>query len=138
MADEVKFDEREFRRRLEAFQAKAKSLGELSGEISQMLLLAVEDEFDSQGGGEWEPFAASTLKRHPRRAGGKLLQDTTEMIGSIKPESDSESASVVTTNPYAGYHVEGTKYMPARDFTDIDYDELGMQIGDLLLKEITG
>lgn len=137
MAD-VEFDDKELKQRLESLKSKGKNIGQLAGEVAQMLLVAVEDEFESQGKGEWAPLNPATTARHPRRSGGKILQDTGELVGSFKPNSGSDYAEVVSGNPYGGYHVSGTKNMPARDFTDLDYDELSLQIGDLLLREITG
>jgi phage gpG-like protein len=134
---DVKFDESELVARLEQLKNNGRSMTEISGQVAQMLLVAVEDQFDSKGKGKWPGLSPSTIKRHPRRAGGKLLQDTGELVGSLRPRHDQEVAEVVTSNPYAGYHVEGTKHMPARDFTDLDFDQLSAQIGEMLLLELT-
>jgi hypothetical protein len=109
--------------------------------IAEQMLADIDDLIQSEGGGSWEDFAPATLLRHPRRIGGKLLQDTLE-LGTIQYEAGlgtfGDYIEVFSPAPYAKYHRTGTKYMPKRDFLDIDMDKSLEEAADIWTSVITG
>lgn len=82
---------------------------------------AVDDVIQSEGFGEWMPLSQATIRINPKRKGGKLLQDTGQ-LGNMQPSFGADYAEVTSPAPYAGYHIEGTRWMPARDWTAVDMD----------------
>ncbi|WPF64870.1 tail completion protein [Staphylococcus phage MVC_VPHSA2] len=76
----------------------------------------------------WTPLAASTIKRHPHRAGGKPLNDGGTLRGSVTGGAiknvGRESLHFGTNLPYAALHNFGgaTKfgYVPQRQFLYFD------------------
>lgn len=95
---------------------------------------SVDELIDSQGNGEWDPLKDSTIRRHPRRAGGRLLQDT-GLLANIQPSNGPDWAEVASPAPYSGFHVTGTRNMVKRDWTDIDMDLLLDNILDAIMED---
>lgn len=109
------------------------SAGDAMRVVSELVVSAVQDVFERQGPG-WPPLAPVTIAR--RRGGGgaaKMLIDTGNLSGSITRAWNDREAEAYTDVPYAGYHVTGTSRMPARDFTEVDIDELLEESAALLL-----
>jgi len=103
--------------------------------IAVRLLTEVSDLIESEGGGEWEPLSPNTLKRRPRRIGGKLLQDR-GILANMQPSSGSNWAQATSPATYGGYHVTGTKWMPKRDFTGINLSRFLEMAADDILQEV--
>jgi phage gpG-like protein len=89
--------------------------------LAEGLIGAVDDLINSEGNHEWEPLSPNTLKRRPRRRGGQLLLDR-GLLANIQPAHGPDWAEAASPAPYAGWHITGTKYLPARDWTAIDLD----------------
>lgn len=111
------------------YQKRAEQVpAELMPIIGEALVTQVLEVFETEGYGEWEPYADSTLDRKlfgPRRTPNpKLLQDTGNLVGSITPVWDEASGEVsaYTNVPYAIFHTSRaprTK-IPLRDPFAID------------------
>ena len=102
--------------------------------IAEGLVGAVDDVIASEGGGEWEPLSPNTLKRRPRRIGGQLLQDR-GLLANIQPAHGPDWAEAASPAPYGGFHITGTRFMPARDWTDIDLDTVMEAFLDQIMHE---
>lgn len=107
--------------------------------IAQAMATEVDAVIDSQGrkgaDGRWKPFSEATLRRHPRRRGGRLLQDT-GVLANIQMSSGADWAEVWSPAAYAKFHVTGTKKMPKRNPLAIDWKRLLQQASEDLLEEI--
>ena len=102
--------------------------------IAAGLVGAVDDVIETEGSGSWEPLASSTLRRRPRRVGGSLLQDR-GLLANIQPSHGPDWAQVESPAPYSGFHITGTKFMPARDWTDIDLETVMDEFIDQIMDE---
>lgn len=111
------------------YQKRAENVpAEMMPIIGEALVTQVLDVFETEGYGEWEPYAESTLNRKlfgPRRTPNpKLLQDTGNLVGSITPVWDEASGEVsaYTNVPYGVYHTSRAprRQLPMRDFWAID------------------
>lgn len=103
--------------------------------IGEVLVTAIDELIQSEGAagteGEWEPFSPVTFKIHPRREGGKLLQDTGE-LANMQTEIGPDFVEVFSPAPYAGYQMDGVDPnpipefgpIPARDPFAIDLDDV--------------
>ena len=98
--------------------------GDLSGTmavVADLLVAAVNDEFESQGRGNWPPLAAST---HAKRRGStaQIHLDTGRFAGSIRADSGEDWAEAATDVSYAVYHVSDAprSIIPKRDPFDVD------------------
>ena len=78
----------------------------LMREIAALMGEAVEDNFAAQGRPAW-----AGLKSASRR-GGKLLQDTGRLAGSVTQQSDNNTAAVGTNVKYAAIHQFGGQTSP--------------------------
>lgn len=108
--------------------------------LSEGLITAIDDEIQTEGHGDWEDFAESTLKRHPRRRGGQLLQDT-GLLAQIQESPGSPGpdwVEVESPAPYAIFHVsqDPREIIPLRDFLDIDMETVLDGLGDDVLSEV--
>ena len=101
------------------FERRGGNLGPTMAIVADMLVTAVQDEFETEGRGEWPAFAESTLAT---RAGGKLLQDSGIFAGSISAESGSDFAEANTGVEYAIHHVFGAPAagIPQRNPFDVE------------------
>jgi hypothetical protein len=108
--------------------------------LADGLITAIDDEIQSEGQGEWPDFADSTLKRHPERKGGQLLQDTGQLanIQHMPGSPGPDFVEVGSPAPYAIYHTspKPRKQIPLRDFLDIDMPAVLDGIADDILREI--
>jgi hypothetical protein len=102
--------------------------------IATDMVGSVDELIDSQGNGEWDPLKDSTIRRHPRRAGGRLLQDI-GLLANMQPSDGPDWAEVASPAPYSGYHVTGTRNMAKRDWTDINMDLLLDNILDSIMED---
>jgi phage gpG-like protein len=113
-------------------------LAELAPAIAESLVNEVLEVFETKGQGSWDPYWWET-RGLPRPSGRrwqgspKMLQDTGNLVGSITPAWDDESAEAYTNVPYGKFHVTGTKWMPARNFLDFDRDAFEGDIADMIL-----
>ena len=105
--------------------------------IGTLLQNAIDDLIESEGHGKWPKLAPSTLKRRPRRKGGRLLQDR-GFLNKIQVETGRNWVSAGTPVTYGIYHVTGTRNMPQRDFLDIDMDQFVEDAGNLIAADILG
>lgn len=111
------------------------------------IVSAIDDLIDSGGRGRWPGLSPTTIKLHPRRAGGKLLQDTGQ-LAAIQTDTGPDWARIMSPAPYAGFHLEpGTDqdniyhafaphHMPARDFLAIDLPAVLEETAALLVQEV--
>lgn len=109
-------------------------------QIAMILVGAVDEEWQTEGHGEWKELAASTLrKRRKHGAGAKILQDTAIAVGSVTPVYDAESAEAYTNVPYMIYHTsdEPRTIIPYRNPFDVPQDEVLDQAADILLTLMT-
>lgn len=140
-----------------------RAMHELAPAIAEAMHAEVLEVFETEGYGEWPPFAASTLaersfqprarnkdgslkrtkkgKLVKRRARGnpKLLQDTGNLVGSLVEDWDDHVVEVYTNVPYAKYHTspEPRHIIPLRDFTDIDRDAFEDDVANMILLHVT-
>lgn len=105
--------------------------------VGTLLQNAIDDLIESEGNGKWPKLAPSTLKRRPRRKGGRLLQDR-GFLNKIQVETGRNWVSAGSPVDYAIYHVTGTRNMPQRDFLDIDMDQFVEDAGNLIAADILG
>jgi phage gpG-like protein len=113
--------------------------------IGETFATAMDDLIQSEGDGNWDPFSPVTLRVHPRRRGGKLLQDT-GLLANFQIGTGPNWIDILSPAPYARYQQEGTRRtrgmvysddgIPARDFTDIDMDAALAESADLVLQEL--
>lgn len=68
-----------------------------------ILVNAIEDEFETEGHGSWKASLRAILQ------GGKTLQDTGVLAGSITAEHGADWIEAGTNVPYGKYHVTGTQ-----------------------------
>jgi len=140
----VKVDTRPLKFWLDELERRGRNLKEVNKNLAAIMVEMVDENFATQGHGEWPPLAASTLAR--RRAGGEgaqILQDTGRLAASISlghTEVTDRVVEVYTNVKYAKYHVsrEPRKKIPLRDFLKIDMPEFLDQATEVLVSEITG
>lgn len=102
------------------------------GVYAEDVKVAVDDLIQAQGArngrARWHSLAPATLRLHPNRAGGSLLQ-ASGLLANVQTGHGSNWFGVRSPAAYSGFHVTGTmrygkQYMPARDFLDIDFNGL--------------
>lgn len=101
--------------------------------VAEILNSAVMDTFEEEAGfttGAWEE------SERVADSGGKILQDTGILAGTMATELTAFSARVSPTAPYGIFHVTGTENMPKRNFLDIDWGSVTKEVEDFLLGEI--
>ena len=128
-----KFDTSDFQRAVISLGHDAASID--MGVIANDIANAVDDLINSEGDGSWPELAPSTILRHPRRSGGMLLQDTGH-LAQMEMDSGPDWAEVRSSANYAGFHIDGTKNMPSRDWSDIDLDKLMNDAINEILEDI--
>ncbi len=106
--------------------------------LGEGMITAIDELIQSEGDGKWTPFAASTLLRHPRRAGGLLLQNT-GLLANLQMETGPDWVEVESPAPYSYWHTVGTKRtkMPARDFLAVDMGAVLEELADLVADEVS-
>lgn len=130
---DVQFDMRDLAEKLDYYGVKAESFP--MSLLSEGLVEAIDDEIQSEGQGTWDGFSPETLRRHPRRQGGLLLQDTGQ-LASIQAEEGADYAEAWSPAPYAKWHVGGTSRMEARNFLDINLDDVLEQLAEVFVDEV--
>ncbi|HEX4334702.1 MAG TPA: hypothetical protein VH062_02245 [Polyangiaceae bacterium] len=135
----VGFDTSELDGVLDEWIARGGNVRALMPSAAQVLVDAVDYEFYSEGRGQWKPSLRALLE------GGKTLNDTGVLAGSIQPDYGEDWATAFTDVPYGVYHLPPEKsghsskgIMPVRDFLDIDIDGASDEIVDLFLREVIG
>lgn len=105
--------------------------------VAAPFVTAIDDEIQSEGRGRWPGFAEATLRMHPHRKGGKLLQDTGR-LANIQVYDMTAVGSAVIFSPaeYAWKHADGYKRIPKRDFLDIDMDDTLEKACNAVVQEI--
>ena len=122
--------------RLTGYVRRARNLS--MSAIADGLITAVDDLIQSEGEDRWPDLLPSTVRRHPERAAGQLLQDT-GLLASIQQSPDSPGpdwVQIESPAPYGWYHVEGTKHMTARNYLAIDLGRVLEQSAEVISQEI--
>lgn len=91
-------------KRLDALGQRVRDFSPITPVISEILVAAVDDRWESAGDGQWPPLAPSTVARR-RGSSAQILKDTGRAAASVRGEHDHESASAVTDVSYMVYHV---------------------------------
>lgn len=116
--------------------------------IGETVSAAVDELIQSEGAtgtqGPWKPFSPNTFKPdiHPRRRGGKLLQDT-GLLADIQTEIGYEVVDVLSPAPYGVYQKEGVNPnpwpgfdpIPSRDYLAIDLEKVLEEAAESILEE---
>lgn len=136
---EARIDGREIDEALGKIERRGRDLTPTMAIIAEMLVVAVQDEFETEGGGEWPELAASTIAKRRKGSGGvKILQDTGNMAGSVEASHGSDFAEAATGVSYAIHHVYGAPKanVPQRNPFDIP-DEAFDDALEVLLGAVT-
>lgn len=94
---------------LSRYVAKLNNTKPLMKMISQDMLAIVRENFDKEGRPKWTPLAKSTIRQRRKKGHwpGKILQRSGQLLRSIIPSSDNNSAVVSTNKAYAAIHQYG-------------------------------
>lgn len=141
VAVEVKFETRELREVLGAMRDRGKNLGDAMKFIAHDMVDRVEDNFATEGHGEWQGLADSTLKRRRKMGrGAKILQDTGRMAAATTADWGNDYAEAFNNTEYAKYHVskKPRRKIPLRDFLAMDLKDVERDAADALTAEIVG
>lgn len=134
----VRFDVEPLVQQLERMGANAYTLP--MDAFAQLVLNDIEEMFETQGAagtdGEWDPLTAATLKRHPRRIGGMLLQDTGATANMQIRDVHEMGFTYFSPTSYSKFHITGTEHMVKRDFFALNFSDLFDRMGELALEEI--
>ena len=134
----VRIDTDELVAKLDRMGANSKNLP--LDAFAALAIAEVDDVIQSEGvkgtDGQWDPLSSETLRRWPRRRGGKLLQDTGALANIQVAKVEEQSFTLASPKDYAKFHVTGTRNMPKRDFFALDFASLMEQFGELALEEI--
>ncbi len=133
----VVFDMSGLNRAVRRYERKTKNLPmDLMG---QLLANETDEMFQTEGAagteGKWAPLLESTIRRHPRRAGGQILQATGATANIQVEEVSNWAVTVGSPTGYSGFLADGTKNMEARDFFALNFPEVLDAMGDLALQE---
>jgi hypothetical protein len=111
-------------------------------QIAEIMVGLVEDEYQTEGHGEWPPLAESTLRQRRKSASPKILQNTGVAVASTDSEvigEGTDAAAVAFTNvPYMIYHTSSAPrhVIPYRNPFDFQFEELLEQSRELLLAAV--
>jgi phage gpG-like protein len=114
--------------------------------ISEGLITAIDEEIQSEGRGRWDVFMMTTFDIHPRRMGGKLLQDT-GVLASMQSSEGVDWVKVKSPADYSGFHVTGAYQknifrklaphrLPKRDFLLIDLESVLEEAAQAIADEV--
>lgn len=117
---EVNADAGELVARLRELREKGRDLSGTMAIVAESLVAAVNDQFETAGGGSWAPLAARTLKKR-RGSSAQILKDTGRFAASIRGDSGADFAEATTDVSYAVYHVSDAprKVIPLRNPFDV-------------------
>lgn len=138
---DIRLDARELRDELAQLNRRGKNLDGVMRAIAHDMVDRVEDNFETEGHGEWKGLAESTLRQRRRQGrGAKILQNTGDLAGSITADWGADFAEAYTNKEYAIYHVSKRprRKIPLRDFLAIDMREVERDAVDMLTEEIVG
>jgi len=142
----VRVNAADLERRLRELGQRAKAIN-IEGIVAEDIVSKIDDLVDSEGNGTWPGFSPVTLKLHPRRAGGMLLQRTGQLL-RLQKMTYPGYAEVSSPAPYAAYQQEGTRRLrgwvrsddhgiPPRDFMAIDIEDTLEGVCKLVTKDLT-
>lgn len=134
----AEFDVSALVRELDGYEQRLKNL---PLDVFGMLLVAKVDEmFQSEGAagseGPWEPLSPATLKRHPHRRGGLLLQDTGATAAGVHSDERGMDVFLIASTAQSRFILDGTEHMPARDFFALNFPRVLDELGELVLEEL--
>lgn len=133
----VKFDMSELEAVLNKYAVRDRNIDMVVA--AEALRIAMNDVITSEGvkgeQGRWKGFKESTLRRHPRRIGGKLLQDS-GFLANIQTRVKPRLAEAYSPAPYAKHHITGTRHMARRDPTAVRWGPLLDDIANSILMEV--
>lgn len=137
MDELVEIDVRELQALINEFERRGKSFSRITPTVASILTTAVEDEFNTEGHGQWPPLSAATVAKR-RGTTAMILQDTGNLAGSMRPDHGSDWGAAATDVPYAIFHVSSAprSKIPLRDFLAVDTPDVLDEIGDLLAYEL--
>jgi phage gpG-like protein len=129
---------------LTELERRGRNLKEVNKGLASIMIEMVDENFATQGHGEWPPLAPSTLaRRRQKGAGAQILQDTGRLAASINQGNTNVTENIVevyTNVKYAKYHVSPLprKKIPLRDFLKIDMQHFLDEATEVLVSEIIG
>jgi phage virion morphogenesis protein len=112
---EIKVDDRQVQAMLKKLAAKASDLKPAMRAISQIMLDAVEENFEQGGRPKWTPLSPGTIAERLRKGtwpGQILVRSAGGLAASISASYDATSATVGTNKPYAAIHQFGGRTRP--------------------------
>lgn len=113
MSCKITYDIGDFERSLGALISRLEHREPLMREMAAAMGDAVEENFASEGRPAWARWKSNAY--WAKRRGGKILQKSGRLAGSITQLSDNDEATVGTNVAYARIHQEGgTINIPAR------------------------
>lgn len=116
---------------LKELEDRGGNVADLLPVVGEILRSAIDEVFLTEGRGEWE------VSRRVLEEGGTILQDTGRLAASIAIEEiGGDTVEAFALEPYGKFHVFGTKYMPARDYLDIDFIAVSDEVSEFILGEI--
>lgn len=131
----------------------AQNLGPAHEKIHERFLKGRREAFltqgSSQASGKWAPRKRSALLKNRRGLGGRILQDTGRLRKSLTQAThpdhiftvDGQTVDMGTAVPYATFHQEGTRHMPARppvDPSDAELDDYAEIMLDHIVEPLEG
>ena len=130
----INYDDADVLSMLTKLHERMGDLGPVMQEIAGYMHDSSEQAFANQRdpvtGDPWPELSDTTLQLRPDRAGGQLLRDSAQLVGSLMQESDGLSAYYATDKPYAAMHQFGgttsprsmipNVEIPARPFLGLD------------------
>jgi len=103
--------------------------------VAEILLAAIDHQFETEGEGKWPQLAESTLRGRRESTNPMILQDTGIFAASWQPFTSAAVAEAFTEVPYAKYHIGDAPrtIIPKRDPTEVDMDDILSQAADEIL-----
>lgn len=138
MSSGADVDVSELERELRGLEHRVTDYSAITPAMAEVLVAAVNDEFESAGRGRWAPLEPATMRRRRKRGGGaQILKDTGRFAASIRAEYGPTFAAAVTDVSYAVYHVSDAprSVIPLRDPFDVEdvaWPDLALMLGDYI------
>ncbi|GBD39828.1 hypothetical protein HRbin37_02114 [bacterium HR37] len=129
---EIKVDDREIKELLKRILKKSNDMSPAMKDIADIMLDAVEKNFEEEGRPSWPPLSPSTIKERQRKGfwPGKILQREGTLAGSISEDHGPLYALVGTNIKYAPIHQFGGRSgkghrarIPARPFLSLTEED---------------